>query len=422
MMKKITVIVLISIIAFIGCSVEENPVEPPIPSGTMFRGFVNSTSLDENITDEPSGRPVFVYEPLGYEVTSLDSFEIYIDTTYDGVTHYDTTYLYYIVTSTEYPTLYLLHGYGGSYTYYSDLFLLKDILDEMISTGEIEPMIVVTPDCNNSFGGSFYTNSPEINSITDDGDTIFASYAANFEDFVTTDLLDYMSDRFSVDTVAAMRGISGHSMGGYGAMKLAMKYPELFGSVSSMSAPLAFPYLQGLLPAVFAENGFTPGDAAGFYAISPSAEKRVTSMMFAMGAAFSPHDELDDDTTYFHRTRNVDEFEGIDLPFGIDGQLAETSPVWLNWLANDPLSMLVAGGYASSLGNSAVYIDCGQYDDLGLHLHAEEFHNALTTIGIPHTYEIYAGYSEGDADHTKYIGDRLREILKFHNDAFNQAQ
>jgi len=421
-MKKITVIVLISILAFWGCSTKDNPVDPTIPAGTMLRAFVNSPSLEGNILEESVGRPVYVYEPADYHISSVDSFEVYIDTTIGGTTHYDTTYIYYIVTSADYPVLLLLHGYGGTYTYYSDLFLLKDILDEMISTGEIEPMVVVTPDCSNDFGGSFYTNSPEINSVDTSGNPISESFAGDFEDFIINDLLDYLDDRFNVDSTAGRRGISGHSMGGYGAMKLAMKYPELFGSVSSMSAPLAFPYLQGLLPAMYAENNFTPGDTAGFYAIEPEYYKYVTSMMFAMGAAFTPHDHFDPDTTYFHRLLNVPLFVGIDLPFGIDGQLAEESTVWQTWLENDPLTMLVAGGYAASLANTAVYIDCGDHDDLGLNLHATAFDEALTAIGIPHTYELYSGYTGTDAGHTKYIADRLREVLKFHNAVFAQAE
>jgi len=421
-MKKITVIVLISILAFWGCTTKDNPVDPTIPTGTMLRAFVNSPSLEGNILEEAVGRPVYVYEPIDYHISSLDSFEVYIDTTIGGNTHYDTTYIYYIVTSADYPVLLLLHGYSGTYTYYSDLFLLKDILDEMISTGEIEPMVVVTPDCNNGFGGSFYTNSPAINSVDTLGNPIVASFAGNFEDFIVNDLLDYLDDRFNVDSTAARRGISGHSMGGYGAMKLAMKYPELFGSVSSMSAPLAFAYLQGLFPAMYAENNFTPGDTAEFYAIEPTAAKRVTSMMFAMGAAFTPHDHFSADTTYFHRLLNVPLFVGIDLPFGIHGQLAESSAIWQTWLENDPLTMLVAGGYAASLANTAVYIDCGDNDGLGLNYHATAFHDALTTIGIPHTYELYSGYSGTDAGHTKYIADRLREVLKFHNAVFTQAE
>ncbi len=422
-MKKIIVIALISIIAFWGCSTKDNPADPTISSGTMLRAFVNSPSLEHNVIYEAVGRPVYVYEPPDYHVSSVDSFEVYIDTTIGGNTHYDTTYIDYVVTSTDYPVLLLLHGYGGTYTYYSDLFLLKDILDEMISTGEIEPMVVVTPDCSNEFGGSFYTNSPEINAVDSLGHPVYESFAGDFEDFIVNDLLDYLSDWFSVDTLAQRRGISGHSMGGYGAMKLAMKHPELFGSVSSMSAPLAFPYLQGLLPAMYAENNFTPGDTAGFYAIEPSASKRVTSMMFAMGAAFTPHDYFDSDTTYFHRLVHIQSlFIGVDLPFGIDGQLAEESTIWQAWLDNDPLTMLVSGGYAASLANTAVYIDCGENDDLGFNYHAAAFHEALATIGIPHTYDLYSGYSGTDAGHTKYIADRLREVLKFHNAVFTQAE
>jgi len=114
----------------------------------------------------------------------------------------------------------------------------------MISSGEIIPMVVVTPDCSNDFGGSFYTNSPEF------APGVGISFAGDFEDFIVNDLFEYIRLNFNADTTAAKRGISGHSMGGYGAMKLAMNHPELFGSVSSMSAPLVFDGFEGLWPVV----------------------------------------------------------------------------------------------------------------------------------------------------------------------------
>ena len=102
----------------------------------------------------------------------------------------------------------------------------------------------------------------------------------------------------------------------------------------------------------------------------------------------------------------------------INGELAATEPVWESWLENDPLTMLTTGGYAGALANTAVYIDCGQNDDLGFNFHAETFSGALTTIGIPHTYIEYTGYSDADAGHSKYVRDRLREIFLFHNAVF----
>lgn len=426
-MKKISVLLLIAFVTFMGCSTEDNPLEPTYDSGRLMRAFANSDILEESITEEPSGRPVYVYEPFGYDEGDVDSYEVYIDSTQPGGYHYDTTYINYIVTGAEYPTLYLLHGYGGNYSYYQDLFLIKDILDEMIATGEIIPMLVITPDNNTIFGGSFYTNSPEITTLDSNLNPFAASFGGRFEDFMVTDLIDYINERFNADTSPEKRGISGHSMGGYGAMKLAMKYPDLYGSVSSMSAPLAFDSLYTLIMGMYLENGLAYGgtDTAGFYSISPSASRPVTSMMFAMGAAFTPHEHLSPDTTYFHRISDVQLWVGIDLPFNVSGQIVDTSAVWQAWLENDPYTMLTTGNYNEAFDNIPIYLDCGSEDDLYLQLHALAFNQALTAEGISHTFAIYNGY-DGDpgnpAGHSNFIAERIREILRFHSDAFQQAE
>jgi hypothetical protein len=356
----------------------------------------------------------------------------------------------------------LLHGYGGNYKYFRVIFDIKNTLDEMISSGEIQPMVVIMPDADDNFGGSFYTNSPtdsfrtgiDTTIIPPDttidtlvvppettyvvGDTLIdttwfvGSFTGNFENYIVNDLMPYITHNFNVDTTTGGRGVSGHSMGGYGAYKMTMNHPELFGSISSMSAPLAFQGLTALFPTVFGENGFNPADTLDgdglrsdsliairdsiFYAIAPSSRKRLTSMMFAMGAAFSPHEVYNPDTTLFHRVVRTQLFIGVDLPFKINGNLDST--FWAEkWLANDITTMLTSGGYVALQGK-ALYLDCGNADDIGLQYQNRGFDQALTAVNLPHTYTEYAGYPNTPADHNRFIADRLREVLKFHSQAF----
>lgn len=414
-MKKLIAIILISagMVVLSGCSKRNNPVEPTIQSGTTWTGFIRSTVLDTSatLTDEPSGRYLYVYVPPGY--VANETTYIRIDSTWQDTIWVVDSVLVTEVTNHDYPVIYLLHGYGGNYQYYHLIFNLAATLNEMISTGEIVPMIVVIPDCSNSFGGSFYANSP-VDTLPDSREV---SFSGKFEDFLIEELMPYVKQNFAIDTLASQTGISGHSMGGYGAYRLAMRHPELFGSVSAMSAPMYFAGFPALLPAVFAENGFTPGDTASFYAIAPSARKRVTSMMFAMGAAFSPHKIADSDTTLFHRVRNVPIFFGVDLPFRIDGSVDST--LWATkWLPNDPFTMLTALGGAAALSGKKLYLDCGADDDLYLHLHNQAFSAALTQLGLDHVYYEYAGYPGMDAGHIGFVADRLREVFKFHSQAF----
>ncbi len=414
-MKKAFAIIsiLTGLMVLWGCSARKNPSQPLIQSGTTWTGFIRSSVLDTaaTLTDEPSGRYLYVYVPPGY--TANETTYIRIDSTYqDSVWVFDSTVVTE-VTNHDYPVLYLLHGYGGDYRYYHLIFNLTATLNEMISSGEIAPMVVVIPDFSNTFGGSFYANSP-VDTLPDSREV---SFSGKFEDFFFEELIPYVEQNFAVDTVASGRGIGGHSMGGYGAYRLAMRHPDMFSSVSAMSAPLYFNALPALLPAMYAENGFTPGDTAGFYAIAPAATKRLTSMMFAMGAAFSPHKIADPDTALFHRVRDVSIYFGIDLPFRIDGSL--DSAFWAaNWLPNDPFTMLTELGGAAALAGKHLYLDCGNADDLYLHLHNQAFSQALTAAGLTHVYHEYAGYSGNEAGHINFIADRLREVFKFHSQAF----
>ena len=401
-MKRLFALFLVLLAAW-GCSKRENPVEPTIQSGTMITGSLVSVILDSVIVPQNAGRRLLVYEPVGYSTAETT---VYLpDSTVDPPAIDTFSY----VTSHDYPVLYLLHGYGFDYAYFKTLFAVKDILDEMIASGEIIPMVVVMPDGNNTFGGSFYANSPR---DTANG----VSFSGLYEDYFLNELMQYVELHFNTDTTQAGRGISGHSMGGYGAYRLAMRHPDLFSSVSALSAPLAFSGLTALLPAVYAENGWTPGDTAGFYAIAPSSNKRVTSMMFAMGSAFSPHGISDSDTSLFHRVLVTTLRIGVDLPFKVDGVL--DSNFWTTeWLVNDPVTMLSNGG-AAALAGKALYLDCGDNDDLYLHLQNRGFSQALEAASLTHTYHEYAGYPGSPADHMIFVADRLREMLKFHSQAF----
>jgi S-formylglutathione hydrolase FrmB len=117
----------------------------------------------------------------------------------------------------RFPVLYWLHGLGqdeqalvnsGGWT----------LIDELRHRGEIGNFVIVTPEG----GRSFYLNSR-------DGHT-------RYEDFFIREFVPQMERRFRVVAGRATRGISGVSMGGFGALHFALKYPQLFGSVSAHSA------------------------------------------------------------------------------------------------------------------------------------------------------------------------------------------
>jgi putative tributyrin esterase len=116
----------------------------------------------------------------------------------------------------RYPVLYLLHGHDGGHRNWLDRTNL------LAHTARL-PLIVVLPDA----GNSWYTNS-------------FARPAEKFEEYVAREIPAFIDQNFRTLTYREARYVAGLSMGGYGALKLGLKYPGRFSLAGSFSAsPLA---------------------------------------------------------------------------------------------------------------------------------------------------------------------------------------
>jgi len=113
-----------------------------------------------------------------------------------------------------YPVLYLLHGASGNYTDWHK----NGILEEAAKNYEL---IIVTPDGENSW----YVDSP----IKENSK--YASYFLN-------DLIPYIDSNYNTIPTFRGRGLAGLSMGGHGAITLAIKNPEVFGAASATSGVL----------------------------------------------------------------------------------------------------------------------------------------------------------------------------------------
>jgi S-formylglutathione hydrolase FrmB len=119
----------------------------------------------------------------------------------------------------KYPILYHLHGLGDN-----EQTLLRlggwDLLERLYTRKRIGEMLVVTP----AAGASFYINSK--------------NGKEKYEDFFMQEFLPTIEKRYRAVGTRAGRGITGVSMGGYGALRLALKYPDRFAAVSAHSAAL----------------------------------------------------------------------------------------------------------------------------------------------------------------------------------------
>jgi putative tributyrin esterase len=117
----------------------------------------------------------------------------------------------------KYPVLYLLHGHGGNYKSWSTITDLQKLADEY-------QFLIVCPD---GLKKSWYINSPQQDSI-------------QYEDFFLKELMPAIAKKFAEDSSKLL--ITGNSMGGYGAMWLFLKHPDLFLSAGSTSGVLNLRY------------------------------------------------------------------------------------------------------------------------------------------------------------------------------------
>lgn len=123
----------------------------------------------------------------------------------------------YFKTDERYKVIFLLHGYSGDHTDWINRTNLVKYLQDY-------SFVVVTPEADNSW----YTNSPFVKN-------------RNYEDYIIKELIPYVEKRYRVISTKHGRVIAGLSMGGYGAIKLALKYPHLFYYSGSFSGAFRWP-------------------------------------------------------------------------------------------------------------------------------------------------------------------------------------
>jgi len=164
--------------------------------GSVERIKVHGASLEGNLEGDSPYRDVSIYLPPNYESAPKK----------------------------RYAVLYLLHGFtADDLTWFhggADSLGLAEIADRTFFNGHAQEMIVVAPNAFTRLQGSFYSNS-----IT----------TGNWEDFIATDLVAFVDTHYRTLAKVESRGIAGHSMGGYGAMRIAIKHPTVFSSVYALN-------------------------------------------------------------------------------------------------------------------------------------------------------------------------------------------
>jgi S-formylglutathione hydrolase FrmB len=217
--------------------------------------------------------------------------------------------------TSDYPALYFLHGLGGNEQLLLNsggLNMIQDLRDQK----RIGEFLIVAPGA----GRSFYINSR-------DG-------KVRYEDFFIREFLPYIESHYRVRAERKARGITGVSMGGYGALRFALRYPELFAAVSAHS-----PALIETLPNIKVSRD------------------QAVAVAEVLGKAFgSP----------------------VDAAF---------------WQRQSPFTIVKDGPRPAAL---RIYFDCGTDDEFGFNKGNAQFDQLLTARGILHEFHLYPGGHDWD--------------------------
>jgi enterochelin esterase-like enzyme len=277
----------------------------------------------------------------------------------------------------RYPVIYALHGYSiGAEQWAHEIHVPQTI--EGAFAHDAQEMIVVLPDSKTIYNGSMYSSS---------------ATTGDFEKFISQDVVAYIDAHYRTIPNRTSRGLVGHSMGGYGASRIGMKHPDVFGALYIMSPCCMSPMGAG-----------GPGLADQIKERAIANEKKVAAakspadlasqspgfaaVQFATAAAWAPDPKKP--PLYF------------DLPTK-DG---EPQPeIVAKFAANSPLAFV--DQYIGNLKRyRAIAMDVGDQD--GLRFDATKLHNVLDNYGIANTFEIYPG------THTSAVADRFQNhVLPF---------
>lgn len=309
---------------------------PALAQSQVFEVTVHSPGLEHNLLGDSADQRVGVYLPAAYRTQPQRHF----------------------------ATIYFLHGFADTPAK-RVAEIIQTYMDKLIASGQIKPMIVVAPNGLNRYFGSFYVNS---------------TVTGNWEDYVVHDVVGYMDTHFRTIAAAESRGISGHSMGGYGSLMLAFRHPDVFSSVYAMS-PCCTVLDADLGPSN--PEWSRVGDIKSADELQSLLKQHFLLVVFvAMDAAFAPDPDA--------------------LPmrghpaFRREAEQIVPDPVVLAKFQKNIVSIAIPELLPAIHKLKAIYIDYGEEDEFS-HIPggARAVSAQLALSGVPHILEAYAG-NHGD--------------------------
>jgi enterochelin esterase-like enzyme len=312
---------------------EVPPVIPGAKPVTVEHIKIHGVALEGNLEGDAVDRDVIVFLPPSYAASK----------------------------ARRYPVVYALHGYSIGAEQWTHEIHVPETIEGAFAQGAAE-MIVVLPDSKTLHNGSMYSSS---------------ATTGDFENFIAHDVVAYIDAHYRTIPNRLARGLVGHSMGGYGASRIGMKHPDVFGSLYIMS------------PCCMSARNAGPASAEN--------EKALAAVKTAADSASLPFGlraQLASAAAWSPNPKNPPLY--LDLPTK-DG--VPQPAVIAKWAANAPLAFV--DQYIGNLREyRAISMDVGDQD--GLRIDAGKLHDILDSYGIANGFEIYHG------THTSAVADRFQ--------------
>jgi S-formylglutathione hydrolase FrmB len=212
----------------------------------------------------------------------------------------------------RYPVLYFLHGLGEN-----EQTLFKtggwNLIEDLRQQHKIGDFLIVSPEAK----ASFYVNS--------------ADGKVRYSDLFLREFLPHIEEKYRIHRERKARAITGISMGGYGALRFAFAYPQMFSAVSAQSAALM------------------------------TESPRELSAALRSGTALG----------------------------GVLGNVFGNPVDATHWRENDPFALARKNKLA--IASLAIYFNCGRDDEFEFEVGAQALDRQLQTEGIPHEFHLYSG-------------------------------
>lgn len=338
----------VSYVSANGASTNNTPVEAPVSS--YQRVFIDALSLSNNIISEPTLRDILVYLPTAY-----------------------------FTSEARLPVIYFLPGFGAN-----SIGDVKVKTDFDHSFTKLQPSIVVIIPGTTRFGGGFFVDS---------------AVTGKWSEFVVKDVVNYIDANYRTLAKRQSRGIAGHSMGGFGALDLAMRHSDVFGSVFAMA------------PGLVSNKGIT--DTQMFdseahikqFITSTAAVKNSTAKEALISLLNHPNKF---DIAYGMAFAPMDTPPYFEYPYRLQGNtLVRDDAILAKWNSGFGAVQSEISEFKTQLKSlNGIGLDCGRNDEFQWIVRGCDYYSSeLKAAGIEHIYTTHEGF------HMKNLRERTLDFM-----------